>query len=58
MVLLAGTVGSRQRVWFELTDELLDLDSGTMHIPAWLAKRGRAHRIFLTGIERHLFGSS
>jgi hypothetical protein len=55
MVLLAGMVGFRERVWFELTDELLDLDGGTMSIPAWLAKRGRAHRIYLTSIEQHLF---
>jgi integrase len=55
LVLLAGMVGSRQRVWFELTDDLLDHDTGTMTIPAWLSKRGKAHRVYLTGVERQLF---
>jgi hypothetical protein len=30
LVLLAGMVGARQRVWFELTDDLLDLETGAM----------------------------
>jgi len=55
LVLLAGLVGSRQRVWFELTDELLDLDEGTLSIPAFLAKRGKEHRVYLTSLERQLF---
>ena len=55
LVLLAGMVGSRQRVWFELTDDLLDLDEGTLSIPAGLAKRGKEHRVYLTSVERNLF---
>ena len=55
LVLLAGMVGSRQRVWFELTDDLLDLDEGTLSIPAGLAKRGKEHRVYLTSVERSLF---
>ena len=55
LVLLAGLVGSRQRVWFELTDDLLDLDEGTLSIPAWLAKRGKEHRVYLGKEERQLF---
>lgn len=38
LVLVAGQVGARQNVWFNLTDDMLDLDAGTMSIPAWLAK--------------------
>jgi hypothetical protein len=33
LVLLAGMVGARRRVWFELTDDLLDLERATMEIP-------------------------
>ncbi len=55
LVLLAGLVGARQRVWFELTDDLLDLRSGTLEIPAELAKSGRAHRIYLNDLETRLF---
>lgn len=55
LVLLAGMVGARQRVWFELTDDLLDLKSATMEIPPALSKSRRAHRIYLTGLEASLF---
>ncbi len=34
LVLLAGQVGSRQNVWFNLTEEMLDLRAGTMTVPA------------------------
>ena len=55
LVLLAGMVGARQRVWFELTDDLLDLDTGAMEIPPALSKNRRAHRIYLTDLEAGLF---
>jgi integrase len=55
LVLLAGMVGVRQRVWFELTDDLLDLDEGAMEIPPALSKNARAHRIYLTDLEAGLF---
>jgi integrase len=55
LVLLAGMVGARQRVWFEMTDDLLDLRSGTLTIPDWLAKNGLEHCIYLNGIEAALF---
>jgi integrase len=48
-------VGARQRVWFEMTDDLLDLRSATLSIPAWLAKNGREHQIYLTDLEAGLF---
>ncbi len=41
LVLLAGMVGARQRVWFELTDDLVDADAATMTVPASLAKNRR-----------------
>jgi integrase len=55
LVLLAGMIGARQRVWFEMTDDLLDLRDGALSIPGWLSKNGRPHRIYLTGIETSLF---
>jgi integrase len=55
LVLLAGMVGARQRVWFELTDDLLDLERATMEIPPALSKSRRAHRIYLTDLEAGLF---
>jgi integrase len=55
MILLAGQIGCRQNVWFNITDELLDLKEGTLLIPAALAKRGREHRIYLNGVEAILF---
>ena len=55
LVLLAGMVGQRQRVWFEMTDDLLDLKAGTLAIPAWLAKNGKPHQIYLTPTEVALF---
>jgi integrase len=51
LVLLAGQVGARQSFWFGLTDEMLDLDAGTMAIPAELAKNKREHRVHLTSVE-------
>jgi integrase len=55
LVLLAGMVGARQRVWFELTDDLVDLDEAAMAIPPRLSKNRRAHRIYLTDLEVGLF---
>jgi len=55
LVLLAGMVGARQRVWFEMTDELLDLSSGTLSIPSWLSKNRKPHQVFLTALEVQLF---
>ncbi len=55
LVLLAGQIGARQAVWFELTDDLLDLKAGTMTIPAALAKNKREHRVYLTSTEITLF---
>jgi integrase len=54
LVLIAGQVGSRQNVWFNLTEEMLDLKAGTMTIPARLAKSRREHRIYLTELESTL----
>jgi integrase len=51
MIPLAGQVGCRQNVWFNLTDAMLDLYRATMTIPAELAKRRREHRIYLTDLE-------
>jgi hypothetical protein len=58
LVLLAGMIGARQRVWFEMTDDLLDLANGALAIPPDLAKNGRAHRVYLTSLEVRLFASS
>jgi len=55
LVLLAGTVGARQRVWFGLTDDLVDLDGAAMTIPPRLSKNRRAHRVYLTDLEAGLF---
>jgi integrase len=55
LVLIAGQVGARQSFWFHLTDEMLDLDGGTMPIPAELAKNRREHRVYLTESEVKLF---
>ena len=55
LVLLAGQVGARQSFWFSLTDDLLDLENGTMPIPAELAKNKREHRVYLTSVEVALF---
>lgn len=37
LVLVAGQVGARQNVWFNLTEDLLDLKAGTLTVPAGLA---------------------
>ena len=55
LILLAGQVGCRQNVWFNLTDDMLDLREGTVTIPEALAKRRREHRIYLTELEVALF---
>ena len=55
LILLAGQVGCRQNVWFNLTDDMLDLKAGTLTIPEALAKRRREHRIYLTELEVTLF---
>jgi integrase len=54
LILLAGQIGCRQKVWFHLTDEMLDLRAGTLTIPAPLAKSRREHRVYLTGLEVEL----
>ena len=51
LILLAGQVGCRQNVWFNVADEMLDLKAGTLTIPAALAKRRCEHRIYLTELE-------
>jgi integrase len=55
LVLLAGQVGARQSFWFNLTDDMLDLNAGTMPIPAELSKNKREHRVYLTSTEIALF---
>jgi integrase len=54
LILLAGQVGCRQNVWFNLTDDMIDLKEATITIPARLAKRRREHRIYLTELEASL----
>ena len=54
MILVAGMVGPRQKVWFNLTDSMLDLKAGTMTIPAALAKSGRDHCIYFNDLEAGL----
>ena len=54
LVLVAGQVGARQNVWFNLTEDMLDLRAATLTIPAALAKRRREHRIYLTERETKL----
>ena len=54
LVLVAGQVGARQNVWFNLTEHMLDLRAGTLTIPAAFAKRRREHRIYLTERETKL----
>jgi integrase len=51
LVLVAGQFGARQSFCFGLTDDMLDLDGGTMAIPAELAKNKREHRVYLTSVE-------
>src|SRR5215208_3303260 len=51
LVLIAGQVGARQNVWFNLTDDMLDLRRGTMAIPSMLAKNRRDHLVYLTSVE-------
>ncbi|MFL5962140.1 MAG: tyrosine-type recombinase/integrase [Gaiellaceae bacterium] len=54
LILLAGQVGCRQNVWFNLTDDMIDLKESTITIPAWLAKRRGEHRVYLTELEASL----
>jgi integrase len=54
LVIAAGLIGARQNVWFNLTDELIDLDAGTLTVPAELAKNRREHRVYLTEVEVQL----
>jgi len=54
LVLVAGQVGARQNVWFNLTDDLLDLRAGTLAVPAELAKNRKEHRVYLTPVEAQL----
>ena len=54
LVLVAGQVGARQNVWFNLTDDLLDLSGGTLTVPAELAKNRKDHRVYLSPIEAQL----
>lgn len=55
LVLLAGMVGQRERVWFEMTDDQLDLKTATLSVPAAQSKNKRPHQLYLTGIELKLF---
>jgi integrase len=55
LIQLAGMIGARQQVWFEMTDDLLDLGRGTLAIPPELAKNGKPHRVYLTSLEVMLF---
>ncbi len=55
LVLLAGQVGARQHYWFQLTDDMLDLEGGTMRVDADVAKNRRDHRVYLTPLEVQLF---
>ncbi len=54
LVLLAGQLGARQNVWFNLMDDLLNLRTKTLTVPAELAKNKREHRVFLTDVEAKL----
>jgi integrase len=54
LVLVAGQVGARQNVWFNLTDDLLDLRARTLTVPSHLAKNRKEHRVYLTTIEAQL----
>jgi integrase len=54
MILVAGMVGPRQRVWFSLTDGMLDRKARTMTIPASLAKSRREHCIYFNDLEATL----
>jgi integrase len=55
IVPLAGMVGARQSFWFQVTDDMVDLDRGTMLAPAELMKNGREHMVALTQAEIKLF---
>jgi hypothetical protein len=54
LVLVAGQVGARQNVWFNVTDDLLDLRAGTLTVPMHLAKNRKEHRVYLTSVEIQL----
>lgn len=55
LVVLAGFVGARQHFWLSLTDDMLDLDAGTMLAPAELQKNRRDHVVYLAPVEVRLF---
>lgn len=55
LVLIAGQVGARQHLWFNLDDRMLDLDHAALNVPRELAKNRRAHRVQLTPVEVKLF---
>jgi len=54
LVVVAGLVGARQNVWFNLTDDLLDLKAATLTVPIGLAKNRKEHRVYLAPIEAQL----
>ena len=58
LVLVAGQVGARQNVWFNLTDDLLDLRNQTLTVPAELSKNKRDTRFSLRTWKHRSFGSS
>jgi len=45
LILVAGEIGFRQSTWFRLTDQMIDLDEGTITTPGDIAKSGREHVI-------------
>ncbi len=51
---LAGLVGARQRVWFELTEDLVDFDRQHMRIPSALSKNRRPQHVTLIPTEIEL----
>lgn len=53
--LLAGQIGARLSFWLNLTDDMLDLDAGTMLAPAELQKNRCEHLVYLTDVEKQLF---
>lgn len=54
LILFLGTTGMRCGEAFTLTDDRVDLATGTVHVPAELCKEGVAKTIPLTGEERQL----
>ena len=54
LILIQGTVGNRIGELFSLDETRLDLQQGTLHVPAHLCKEGVAKTIPLTREEVHL----